>query len=375
MTKDELIKNVLGRIGQVSEAINKQGGSLPPDLSKVATALAAMRRTNGGSLPPPSNGGMEIAAAALPVPMDLPSDLQPNWDIFWSYFTAINQKFGWPNRDQYLFMAEIAATLTGNAGAALQNPAGGANNYAPIDSPHFTGTVYINSQAVTFTTWAPYINPASGQNNYAPLDKPVFTTSMTSQGTTTLTGAATAPTPTAGDSSTNIATTAWVNSAIASGGGLPTNNPTFTGTMTGPTLTLTTGWTGVTSGTNAATGNVGEFNSTGPTTYTFTASATTANVFTASVAAGEWDVWGTCAITTAGTVTIFSLGVSTTSATMPTAGVGVDNRTAATPLGTTFRTGRVRINISATTNVYLVGNATYTVAPAVSYQMFWRRIR
>jgi len=374
MTKQELIQQALNRISEVGSEISRKGGSLPPDLARVAGALAAMRQAHGGSLPPPSNGE-QVAAAALPVPMDLPPDLQPNWDIFWSYFTAINQRFGWPNRDQYLFMAEIAATLTGNAGAALTNPAGGANNYAPIDSPHFTGTVYINSQAVTFTTWAPYINPASGQNNYAPLDKPVFTTSLTSQGTTTLTGAATAPTPTAGDSSTNIATTAWVMSAIASGGGLPTNNPTFTGTLTGPTLTLTTGWTGVTSGTNAATGNVGEFNSTGPTTYTFTASATTANVYTASIAAGEWDVWSSATVTTAGTVTVLALGLSTTSATLPTGGNGLDYRGGQPVVNATFHTGRVRFNFSAATNVYVVGQATYTGAPTISYMLFWKRTR
>jgi hypothetical protein len=215
MNKQELIKSALDRIGQIGNEISRQGGALPPDLAKVASALAAMRQANGGSLPPPPPDGIEIASARLPVPMDLPADLQPNWDIFWAYFTQINQTFGWPNRDQYLFMAEIAATLTGNAGAALTNPPGGANNYAPINNPSFTGTFTINGQQLTNTTWAPYINPTGGQNNYAPIAGPTFTGSLTSNGTTTLVGAATAPTPTAGDDSNNVATTAFVNAAIA----------------------------------------------------------------------------------------------------------------------------------------------------------------
>lgn len=80
-------------------------------------------------------------------------------------------------------------------GAPLVNPAGGQHNYAPIDSPVFTtsvtlpagvsctGAQVLSGFGASFTpscvvpagTGAPLVNPANGQNNYAPINSPSFT--------------------------------------------------------------------------------------------------------------------------------------------------------------------------------------------------------
>lgn len=105
-------------------------------------------------------------------------------------------------------------------------------------------------QANNQGTFAPLVNPSGGANNYAPVESP------------DLTGVATARTPAAGDNSNAIATTAFVDFAIASGGsstagvssfnartgtvnltladitgasGAPIDSPAFTGTPTAPT--------------------------------------------------------------------------------------------------------------------------------------------
>lgn len=61
--------------------------------------------------------------------------------------------------------------------------------------------------AINVGTFAPLVNAIGGQNNYAPTDSPNFT------------GLATARTPAIGDDTNALATTAFVQAAIASGGG------------------------------------------------------------------------------------------------------------------------------------------------------------
>lgn len=80
---------------------------------------------------------------------------------------------------------------------------------------------------------------------YAPINSPLFT------------GVPAGPTPTFGDSSTKLATTAFVSAALAAGGGAgitsaavaliyaPLNSPALIGTPTAPTLTAGTSNTGI----------------------------------------------------------------------------------------------------------------------------------
>lgn len=118
---------------------------------------------------------------------------------------------------------------------------------APLASPTFTGTPASvtpassdNSTKIATTAYvtAKVSGIPTNQNltdlsgrvtvvenalpNKAPLDSPAFTTT------------ATAPTPTAGDSSTKIATTAFVANSFA-----PVASPAFSGTPTAPTASAT----------------------------------------------------------------------------------------------------------------------------------------
>jgi hypothetical protein len=107
---------------------------------------------------------------------------------------------------------------------------------APTASPTFTGNLAaVNvsfSGTVSMVDGSLSIADTSGLqtalDGKAPLASPAFT------------GNPTAPTPTAGDNDTSIATTAFVATALAGvtgGGGAPLNSPAFTGNPTAPTPT------------------------------------------------------------------------------------------------------------------------------------------
>lgn len=89
-----------------------------------------------------------------------------------------------------------------STGSALQYTNGTgftcATGFAPLASPTFTGTVTIPAGA----SISGYLTTASAASTYAPLASPA------------LTGTPTAPTATAGTNTTQVATTAFVGSAI-----------------------------------------------------------------------------------------------------------------------------------------------------------------
>jgi outer membrane murein-binding lipoprotein Lpp len=92
-------------------------------------------------------------------------------------------------------------------------------------NPTFTGTVTVPDGSLTIADTNGLQVALDGK---APLSSPAFT------------GNPTAPTPTAGDNDTSIATTAFVQTAIAGvsgGGGAPLVSPAFTGNPTAPTPT------------------------------------------------------------------------------------------------------------------------------------------
>jgi hypothetical protein len=132
----------------------------------------------------------------------------------------------------------------------------------------------------------------------------------------------------------------------------------LTPTITAPNIV------GTISGGNAAAGSVGEY-LTATTSGTSLTSAAAANCTSVSLTAGDWDVRGVVKFTPAGTTNPAGViaGISTTSAT-----VGTDDTTQGFNL--TFATGTpiriatpvVRINVSSTTTVYLVGLGIFTVS-------------
>jgi len=143
-------------------------------------------------------------------------------------------------------------------------------------------------------------------------------------------------------------------------------------TVVATSVTASTGIVGTTTNNSAGTGYVGEYvSSTVGTTSSSLTTATAKNLTTISLTAGDWDVSGCIFIDGAATtnVTLLRGNASSTTATINfyaigwaglsfgTAGV-IPNATGAlsVPLPTQ------RFSLSATTTIYLVGIATFTVS-------------
>jgi len=142
-------------------------------------------------------------------------------------------------------------------------------------------------------------------------------------------------------------------------------NETGTGVLvfgTSPTLT-TPNIVGTVTNDNASAGSVGEV-----TTSAVAAAAITTNTFTnvtsISLGAGDWDVWGSMTtVPAAGTLTTnVAVGVSTTTATMPstTYSFCIPNAGAGAIAG--LAAPNIRLSLSGTTTVYLVGIVVYSVS-------------
>jgi hypothetical protein len=141
--------------------------------------------------------------------------------------------------------------------------------------------------------------------------------------------------------------------------------------------------TGVTNASNAATGQVGEFisatiSAASPVALT---SQVATNITSISLSAGDWDIWGNVCSSVAGTtVTIWMYGaISTTSSTIPAqpnnGGSGLSGAMAA---GATsiVNVGRMRLNVSTTTVVYLVADMNFTTSTAAAIGFIGaRRVR
>jgi hypothetical protein len=116
--------------------------------------------------------------------------------------------------------------------------------------------------------------------------------------------------------------------------------------------------------------------------------ATPANVTSISLTAGDWDVDAQVDHNAAATtsITLLQIGISATSATLPTqaggSGIGTDplaiwRQAAAVPGGVlTTRVGPVRVSLSATTTIFLVAQDTFTVSTMSAYgTLRARRVR
>ena len=223
---------------------------------------------------------------------------------------------------------------------------------------------------------------------------------MTSDGTNWISAVSSAATSTITDDTTTNATMypVWVTAAT---GSLPLKvsstkmifNPS-TGRITTTSIAFsptTGGVLGTTTNDSATTGYVGEYvesiiNLASAVTLT---TATSANVTSISLTAGDWDVWADMYLTGTATAQITSInaGVTTTSATIPSATVPATN----TSLGRsgsadTYIVGTTslpvtsalacRQSLSGTTTVYLVANVTFTVTTVQAYGIIRaRRVR
>jgi hypothetical protein len=124
---------------------------------------------------------------------------------------------------------------------------------------------------------------------------------------------------------------------------------------------------GVTDASSAAAGNLGEFLSASQATATALTTATALNLATLSLSAGDWDVWGQITFTPSAAPSSLSAAIGTTSATLPTpaqlaAGTGAmtQHRLTFTSAQTqTMQTGATRVNVSATTSMFLLAQAVF----------------
>lgn len=146
-------------------------------------------------------------------------------------------------------------------------------------------------------------------------------------------------------------------------------------------LAATSSIPGTTTNDNATAGNVGEYveSKVASGSAVSLTTATSTNITSISLTAGDWDVTGNINyIGASATITGKISGISSTSATLPTDGTEVYSGVNVTLLnntdGTTLATKR--ISISGTTTVYLVGQTTFSAGTVTAFgYISARRVR
>jgi hypothetical protein len=148
-------------------------------------------------------------------------------------------------------------------------------------------------------------------------------------------------------------------------------------TLYGYVLNLSTGIVGTTSGSDAASGYVGEYvySTIASASAVALTTATAANVTSISLSAGDWDVSGlvelaTTSATVAANAPVYA-GIATTSATLTDTQYALHRPVAVTT--TTYapwlslHAPTLRLSLTATTTVYLVAQATFTAGTMKAY--------
>ena len=138
------------------------------------------------------------------------------------------------------------------------------------------------------------------------------------------------------------------------------------------TTTLPTAIKGTITNDAASSGQVGEYieSSLDASSSLLFSSATTINIDTLSLTAGDWIVEAVLNFRlNAATVTQLTAGITTTSATMPSNGSECNSglQTVLTSTNDGITIVRKRISLASTTNVYLVGNATFSAGIVGGY--------
>ena len=162
----------------------------------------------------------------------------------------------------------------------------------------------------------------------------------------------------------------------------PITNCTLIAGYQGPTnfqgaISSTVGITGVTSGAAAGAGYVGQsLSSLIPSASAVSlTTATPTNVTSITLTAGDWDVSGSvnyvANTASAAVSSVWEVGINTTTATLPTDGTeaffGIAAVIATTSFNTSLAIPRKIINVSASTPVYLVAEATFTAGTVTAY--------
>lgn len=132
---------------------------------------------------------------------------------------------------------------------------------------------------------------------------------------------------------------------------------------------------GVTNGSNANTGSVGEILES--TVLVGAAVSLTsnvaANITTIALTPGDWDIWGNIALSPGGSTTYNSVSgwiniVSATAPTIPGQGAYfIHNNTFTTGAGAVFPVGVIRLNPSNSTNLYLSTRIVFAASTMAAY--------
>jgi hypothetical protein len=234
---------------------------------------------------------------------------------------------------------------------------------ASATTPVMNGTAAIG----VGTTWARADHVHPTDTSCAPIASPTFTGTVTIPAGAAISGyATTASVPVASS------TTPAMNGTGAVGTGTTwaradhvhpsdtTRLPLAGGTMTGPTQLK-----GVTDGSDAAAGVVGEFISSVVTTGVGLTNGVVANVTSIALTAGDWDVQGEAWINPGSGCAQISAAISTVSATQPTA---PGTNMARQSINATLTAGAYsiltlrpcRVSVSGTTTMYLVAVSAFT---------------
>lgn len=133
---------------------------------------------------------------------------------------------------------------------------------------------------------------------------------------------------------------------------------------------------GVTDGSNAAPGNVGEFLTiTGANVGLSNANPT--NLTSLSLSPGDWQVWGNATFSSS-VAQLIATGLNTVSGTLPTALINlfyINLNTGAIAAGT-FPVPQQRYSITTTTTIYLNAQVNFTTGPtSATGNIFARRMR
>ena len=156
------------------------------------------------------------------------------------------------------------------------------------------------------------------------------------------------------------------------------------GTMTGPLTPA--GIVGVSNGSNAAAGQIGEYliSDIASGAAVGLGNGVTVNVTSLSLTAGDWDVWVNGAFSGGATASVLGLIVSitTTSAGVNTSASGTTRWASPSASNTLFANGNmtlvagpVRLSLAATTTVYYTATANFTVSAAAYGSIQARRRR
>lgn len=132
---------------------------------------------------------------------------------------------------------------------------------------------------------------------------------------------------------------------------------------------------GTTTNNNAAAGEIGEyieaFTQIGSAVSLTTATA--ANIASISLTHGDWDVSGVLWFNANGAAVITNayLGITPTSATLPSAGTNFGTAGIASSLSATgifsLQSASFRISLAATTTIYIVAYSTFTISTNSAY--------